>query len=443
MCRALFAALFAVIVASAASAAIVVPGADGSDGAFAPTANYVFDLAQAATAQWDTASPNPGYGVYDPVKWAVVFKFASVNIPAGVTVTFKNHPSYAPVVWLVQGDVTIAGTVSLNGQKGHRYTEPTFQSEPGPGGFRGGHAGRNGGTAASGGLGPGGAGLNRWTSNNDAPGTGGSYYSQGQTQKAGPTRPGPVYGSASICPLIGGSGGAGSLHGDGAGGGAGGGAILVAAQGVVSLSGSLVANGGDAYTDINWERHGGCGSGGAIRIIADVANVSGTLAARGGTSSDYDGGAGRIRIERNGGSAIASDPPASIVSPSSPPKIWPYDDDPRIAVVSLGGAPVPADPKTDPVYGGAADVYFEQAGAREIVIDAYNIPLNWKMRVRMVPRSGYDTITEAVPSGGDAVHSTWKATIDIRHPGQAFGHSGPGERSVGVTDDAQASAGSL
>jgi hypothetical protein len=32
---------------------------------------------------------------------------ASVNIPAGVTVTFKNHASHAPVVWLVQGGVTM------------------------------------------------------------------------------------------------------------------------------------------------------------------------------------------------------------------------------------------------------------------------------------------------------------------------------------------------
>ena len=414
MCRALFAALLAVLVASAASAAIVVPGADGSDGAFAPTANYEFDLSQAATAQWDTASPNPGYGVYDPVKWAVVFKFTSVSIPAGVTVTFKNHPSYAPVVWLVQGDVTIAGTVSLNGQRGHRYGAPAYQAEPGPGGFRGGHAGVDGGVSASGGLGPGGAGMIFPPLNNDSlPGAGGSYGSQGAARTTGPTRPGPVYGSASICPLMGGSGGAGSIHKYGSGGGAGGGAILIAAQSTCALSGSLYADGGGAWDENDWFSNGGSGSGGAVRIIADTVNASGTLAARGGTSSQYDGGAGRIRIERNGGSAIASAPDASIVSPSSPPKLWPYDDDPRIAVVSLGGAPVPADPKTDPVYGGAADVYFEQAGAREIVIDAYNIPLNWKMRVRMVPRSGQDTITVAVPSGGDAAHSTWKATIDI------------------------------
>ena len=91
-----------------ASGAIVIPGADGSDGALNITANTVIDLSQAVTGAWDANnSANVGKGVYDPAKWAVVFKYASVTVATGATVTFTNHPSRAPVVWLVSGNATI------------------------------------------------------------------------------------------------------------------------------------------------------------------------------------------------------------------------------------------------------------------------------------------------------------------------------------------------
>ena len=103
----LLAAFFGALTAHAQ---LSIPS-DGSDGAFNPTTNVEIDLGLATTALWN--SPGSGNGVYDTEKWAVVFKYSSVNIPAGVTVTFKNHPSYAPVVWLVQGNVTIAGELNL------------------------------------------------------------------------------------------------------------------------------------------------------------------------------------------------------------------------------------------------------------------------------------------------------------------------------------------
>ena len=165
---------------------------DGSDGALNITANTVIDLSQAVTGTWDTNnSANAGKGIFDPAKRAIVFKYSSVNINASRTVTFTNHPSRAPVVWLVQGNVTIAGTLSLNG------STPPFNNllaEPGPGGFRG---GANGVPGIGSGLGVGG-GIN--------PSIAGSYAT--------------IYGNPSVLPLVGGSGG----HG----GGAGGGAILIA-----------------------------------------------------------------------------------------------------------------------------------------------------------------------------------------------------------------------
>ena len=126
----------------------IVPGANdgspgcGTDGVFDPNANIVIDLRLAAYGldpngvpyEWDSVSPVPGRGIYDPNKWAVVFKYSSVNVGSGKTVSFINHPSGAPVVWLVQGNVTIAGTVSVNGQD--RMDNGEY-AVGGPGGFRG------------------------------------------------------------------------------------------------------------------------------------------------------------------------------------------------------------------------------------------------------------------------------------------------------------------
>ena len=182
----------------AAFSQISIPS-DGSDGAFNPSANVQIDLSQAVQGVWSANnSANAGKGIYDPDKWAIVFKFTSVNIPAGVTVTFKNHLSHAPVVWLVQGSATISGTVNLDGRG---YVTTNINPEPGPGGFRGGVPGYVG-------LGIG-AGL--------AVPTNGSYALS--------------YGNPMIVPLIGGSGASGGGNGVWGGGVA----ILIAASKTINI----------------------------------------------------------------------------------------------------------------------------------------------------------------------------------------------------------------
>ena len=114
--KSILAGLLLLCSLSSVFAQLTIPS-DGSDSAFNPATNIEIDLSQAITGTWsDNNSANAGKGVYDAAKWAIVFKYSSVNIPAGVTVTFKNHPSYAPVVWLAQGGVSIAGSVSVNGK---------------------------------------------------------------------------------------------------------------------------------------------------------------------------------------------------------------------------------------------------------------------------------------------------------------------------------------
>ncbi|MEO7676561.1 MAG: hypothetical protein ABIV39_07360, partial [Verrucomicrobiota bacterium] len=117
-------------------AQLIIPS-DGSDGALNITTSTNIDLSRAVTGAWDANNTtNVGKGIYDVSKWAVVFKYSSVNIAAGATVTFKNHASRAPVVWLVQSNVNIAGTLSLDGERG--LTQSANLVEGGPGGFRGG-----------------------------------------------------------------------------------------------------------------------------------------------------------------------------------------------------------------------------------------------------------------------------------------------------------------
>lgn len=67
----------------------------------------MIDLSQAVTGTWDANnSANVGKGTFDPAKGTVVFKYSCVTINATRTITFINHPSRDPRVWLVRGNVT-------------------------------------------------------------------------------------------------------------------------------------------------------------------------------------------------------------------------------------------------------------------------------------------------------------------------------------------------
>src|SRR3954454_8739311 len=93
-------------------AQLAIPS-DGSDGALNITSNTVIDLSQAVTGVWsNNNSANAGKGIYDPAKWAVVFKYSTVNIASNATLTFTNHSTHAPVVWLVSSNVTIDGSLN-------------------------------------------------------------------------------------------------------------------------------------------------------------------------------------------------------------------------------------------------------------------------------------------------------------------------------------------
>lgn len=382
---------------------ITVPGANGTDGALNITANTEIDLAQAVAAQWDANnSANVGKGVYDAAQWAVVFKYTSVNIAAGATVTFKNHPTHAPVVWLVSGDVTIAGTVSLDGQSGQAFPN---HAEPGPGGFRGGME-YDASVGMGSGFGPGGGQRGNW-------GMAASYGTQGTINNNGWSLPIPAtYGNPSLIPLVGGSGGgAHDGRGERMGGGAGGGAMLIAATGTVTITGEVRANGGYGRT--------AGGAGGGIRIVATTLAGTGQLNAKGNTYSGWNvGGLGRIRLERVANTnTIATVPSPSIVplADSTAALLWPPATAPKVEIVSIGGAAVPTDPKASfGTYG--ADVSIAQATTTPVVVRTTNVELASQVFVRATPRTGAN-YTEVAATGA-LISSTplvveWTATLPV------------------------------
>jgi hypothetical protein len=126
-------------------------GSTGADGAFSPAIN--------------TTLPLPPNGV---------FNFTTVNIPAGVTVTFTRNAANTPVVILASGNVTIAGTLSVNGNSSPsagtygdgNQADDGLPGLGGPGGYDGGRGGVPGtNMRGSNGLGPGGGFAGDYFSN--------------------------------------------------------------------------------------------------------------------------------------------------------------------------------------------------------------------------------------------------------------------------------------
>ena len=363
-----------------AQAQLTIPS-DGSDGAFNPPAsptNVVIDLSQAVTGVWNANNTaNAGKGIYDPEKWAVVFKYSSVNIPAGVTVSFINHPTHAPVVWLVQGSVTNNGIVRLDGASGSIAVLALTPTEAGPGGFRG---GPNGPQGRGDGLGPGG-GIGNYAS--------GKYSSS--------------YGNPQAIPLIGGSSGSAWDNNYGSGG-AGGGAILIAASGILANEGTISAKGGAGFNLSIY----GQGSGGAVRLIASQISGSGEINCLPHYPSN-GGDPGRIRIESPVlSSALRTYPETIAVPPATPPLIWPPAGAPTVRVVSVATIAAPADP-TAPLVS-SADVAIQNDSPSVIMLETQNFPIEGVVQVRAAQKWGSASWINASYVSGNQASAQWRAT---------------------------------
>ena len=421
-------------------------GSTGADGALSPTANIEIPL--------------PASGILN---------YTSVNIPANVTVTFKKNEANTPVYLLISGDATIAGTIDIRGKDGASVGEhgdglrddDGWPGEGGPGGFSGGYGGnpKRGDipvekTLGGNGLGPGG-GLGGIIGNNSCSnsprvysghGTGGAYaqdaYAIGivtycDEQYRIPAAQG--YGSRTLQPLMGGSGGGGGLGGTlsginyahGSGGGGGGGAILIAVSGLLNMTGSILADGGHAggiKGSSGDGAHGGGGSGGAIRLAATQITGKGTLSATGGCvihpantlqvtyapyrcgwtggSENSGGSPGRVRIEAEQMNfsgkttpTASTDIPGSVFSSTVP----------QLRIASVAGQNTPLNPV------GIADLSLPATTTGPVVVtfETVNVPLGSKVQFSVRPVYGEKISAESTPITGTLNAGSAQATVTL------------------------------
>lgn len=399
-------------------------GSTGADGAFNPTVSTAVQL------------PPSG-----------IFNFTSVNIPAGVTVTFTKNTTNTPVVILASGDVTIAGTLTVAGDPGKgtgaagdgTTGDDGAPGVGGPGGYnggRGGAAGVAGDPTARGGsgLGPGAGGGAIFTpilpnegSNISCGGGGGGF---GATAGNSECRNrsansefgvgGSPYGSSALLPLIGGSGGgggAGGLSFNGSGGGGGGGAILIAASGTVAVTGALLANGGNGgvASGSGTGGGGGGGSGGAIRIVATTISGDGTISAAGGTLGESNvsvfhqggaGSAGRIRAESETFTrTAASDPVHSFAQPGA---VF-VAGTPTLTISSVAGINAPATPT------GNADITLPATTPNPVtvVFTTTGVPVGNTVQLTVTPANATPTVVVSPALTGTTASATASVQVNL------------------------------
>lgn len=398
-----------------------VSGSTGADGAFAPTVNT------------EVVLPPSG-----------ILNYTTVNIPTGVTVTFKKNATNTPVVMLASGNVTITGNIYLMGGNATAVGaagdgvlgDDGIPGVGGPGGYDGGRGG--GGTltasvssAGGAGKGPGGgkapplggagtswgASINGSGGGFGASGISGAYGGQGV---AG----GVTYGSSQLLPLIGGSGGGGgngSLY-SGGGGGGGGGAILIASSGTVNITGTVYAHGGigGAVNGVGGGGSGGGGSGGAIRIVATTITGNGSLNANGqGAGANNttgigwwdqgaygSGGVGRIRLEAEVYTRTAVSAPAHTQGLPGPVFVAGL---PTLRIESIGGATVPAEPT------GNADVTLPSTTVNPVavVFTTTGVPAGNTVKLTLKPASGAEVTAISPALVGDTTSATASVSITL------------------------------
>ncbi len=380
-----------------------------------------------------------------------ILQYTSINIPTGVTVTFKRNVLNTPVQLLVSGDVTVAGSIDIRGLDAKptgtsgdgNQADDGIPGAGGPGGFDGGRGGKDDQqnraepTRGGAGVGPGGGGggYERGAScyggvyNHDL-GRGGAYATIGgaafgsgyqctamdaslEFERAKP------YGSSVLVPMIGGSGGGGGRGGlsfPGSGGGGGGGAILIASSGTINITGSIDATGGDggdaAGTGVG--SRGSGGSGGAIKLVATTIRGAGPLYASGGCSVQngnrrqqcdiryYGGSVGRIRIEAESITYSGTSTPAYT---TDVPGAINIANAPSIRIASVAGNNVPATPT------GNADVTLPATITNPVTVNftTANVPTGNTIKLRVVPAYGdavevlSPALTGTVASGATSV----------------------------------------
>ena len=398
--RPVFVALVLLLLAPAALAQnSFSSGSTGADGAFAPNTTQTIVV------------PDSG-----------VFNFTTVNIPAGVTITFNRGTNNKPLTILATGDVVIAGTINLDGKPGNSNGTGGLG---GPGGGSGGTGGYGFDQSHSGmpgeGTGGGGGGIGSSIITQPGGGGGGGFGTAGAAGGGGVNGggAGPKFGAVTILPLSGGSGGGGgaaiSTSRGGAGGG-GGGAILIASSGTITINGTINARGGNG---VSGNGGGGAGAGGGIRLIANTINGTGTLNASGGgagggsTFAGGNGGQGYIRIEAyDFNNFTGATAPQNIASLTFPHPITPPNS-PSLRIASVGGVNAPATPVGS--LQAVPDVIVPASTANPVTValEGTNLPVGTVLQVTLTPTRGARTTVQSSPLAGTESASTASASVTL------------------------------
>jgi hypothetical protein len=362
-------------------------GSTGADGAFSPTTSQTITV--------------PASGV---------FNYTTVTIPTGVTITYVRNAANTPLTILATSDVTIAGTLQLDGQPGNTAG---FGGLGGPGGFGGGGGGLNAGVGSiADGPGAGRGGPISTDQTICGGGSGGGYELPGavgvaltnscQGSSALSAPGGPTYGSRTIVPLMGGSGGGGGCgfaSRTGAGGGGGGGAILIASSTTIAFNaGTISARGGSGgNVSCGQGGGGGGGSGGAIRLIANTITGSAVLLTTGG-SAGSEGGAGGTGFIRTEAFNLTNFSAGGIISSGLPTSVTPATL-PTLQIASVAGVAAPAVPSGS--FQGAPDVVLPatQANPVAVVINATNIPAGATVNLTATTAAGTTSAATATLAG--------------------------------------------
>ena len=351
-------------------------GSTGSLGAFAPVSNTTVTL--------------PADGISN---------YTTVTIPSGVTVSFTRNTLNTPVFLVAQGDVTINGTVHVNGSAGLAAGPTSLNAGGlgGPGGAQGGNGGTKGlaNTLGSSGQGPGGG-------NATPHGTYGTLY-------------GGTNDFRTLIPFFGGSGGnggSGTTTNFGASGGGGAGAMIIASNTKITVgsTGIVRANGGNAGHCST----AGAGSGGALRFVAPEFNNTGTIESRGGCSSQ---GFGRVRLEyQTSPSGIGTPYPSpytsSTLGPVTAASTPALANVPTVTITAVGGVTAPSTP------GGSfttPDVSLSSPTTNPVpvTVTATNTPVGSVFQIRVIPQFGPLLSVYTTMSTGTFANATATAFVPL------------------------------
>jgi hypothetical protein len=215
----------------------------------------------------------------------------------------------------------------------------------------------------------------------------------------------------------------------GSGGAGGGGAILIAASGSVTISGSLHANGGRGGDSAGngCGATGGAGSGGGIRVVATTLTGNGAISAKPGygydtacatpngysysiANSHYslpNGGNGRIRLEAETNHYSATTSPSYSFGPPGDLFIAGL---PTLRISRVAGVDAPASPT------GVADISLPADVANPVTVEleATGIPLGNTVKLTVTPQYGASFSTVSTALDGDSNRAT--ASVQVTLP---------------------------